>query len=394
MLLLGTGLVGMGARRWRNRRRGDSMSRHHPYVGALLAGFLAIASAARATPVVPVIVSGAGAPVGIAASTDQLLYSQPYFQTASGTRVLDSVAISGGVGSYSTFAVLPDQIGNVLNVSATSAENYLAISSGLGGFTKGNVYVTAVVGGANVVLSEPTGTTFATLPAGFASGTNRAGIAFDGTGTFNGALIVTGSTGVLGYGSSGNLLFEYTNPLPGTYIEAGAVAPLSYAACPGCLFLVATSSAGGNGSILRVSPGTPSGASMSLFSAGPSNPEGIQFVTANSLANTFDGFSYFVTGFADTPGDADTSTTGAILAYSAAQLVPYEGDFLIPDATTGNIFAFSGANTSTLFSATGDQLEGSTMVIPGEATPVPEPGTLMLTALGLGSVARQYRRRR
>jgi hypothetical protein len=331
-------------------------------------------------------ITGAGAPVGVGATTTELLYTQPILQTSSGTRVVESVTISGGVGTFSTFSVLPDQIGSISSPATTSSENYLAISPGLGGFTPGAVYVSAVVNSQNVIVSVPGNTVFATLPSGSAP-TNQVGVTFDSVGTFGNALIVTTSAGVFGYNSAGILLFSYPSPLPaGTAgaVESATVAPLTFSACPGCLLIVVSSASGsGAGFIFSVFPGTPSGTPWTLVSAAaPAGPEGISFVSPSP--NTFDGYAYFATGFTNTLGENYTSSNGVLLAFTAAQLASITGQFLIPDEATGNIYAWNGISF-TVFSATGYQLEGGTIVGPGSAAPVPEPATLAL--LGLGSTA-------
>jgi hypothetical protein len=148
------------------------------------------------------------------------------------------------------------------------------------------------------------------------------------------------------------------------------VAPLSYAPCPGCLFLAVGSNFQGPGAIYTVKPGTPSGTSPSFFATAPNEPENIVFVPSPAVANscTYQGQAYFAAAFAKNLSDNIISAGGAILGWTPAQLAPYAGKFLVPDEITGTIFAYAGPNTllqppnRTVFSETGFQLEGATTV--------------------------------
>jgi hypothetical protein len=201
----------------------------------------------------------------------------------------------------------------------------------------------------------------------------HAGITFDTIGTFGNALIVTLQGSVEGYNAAAAATFTYNIPSGSQYsLEGAAVAPLSYAACPGCLFVTATLASNinnpnptGQGVIYYVHPGTPSGSFLLPWSSTPgSEPEGLVFVGTN-LSCGLTGpnstqYSYFVSGYA-TDHDNPTTTTGKILAYTPVQLNPYEGQILVPDEG-GVISAFSAPNTYTTFSSTAYQLEGSTIV--------------------------------
>jgi len=324
----------------------------------LLLNIAAAGACVAATPTIfSTLPNGAG-PVGLAATTTQVLYSHPFCQTVTGTRTINTLA-------GTLYATLPDQFAGT-NLFRTCAENYFAISPGLGGFPAGTVYVSAVIGqtasnpasGTNVILREPGNTVFATLPAGFAP-VNHAYVSFDTIGTFGFAMIVTGESGVLGYNSAGALVFSMTNPLPNVYaLEGATVAPLSYGACPGCLFVVAAGLNGAPGAILVAAAGSTT---LTVWSTNvPNEPESIQFVPNQPCS--FNGYSYFVSGFNTPPGVGPTSTTGAILAFTPADLAPYAGQFLVPDEASGIIYAYSGPNTRTVFSNTGYQLEGAQIV--------------------------------
>jgi len=302
-------------------------------------------------------------PVGIAATTSQVLFSRPFCQTTAGTRVIDQL-----FPSVSTVFTLPDQLLVGTDFDHTCAENYFAIAQGTGGFAAGSIYAFVVVGGNRTIVKEPGNVTFTTLPPGF-SNTNHTFVAFDTVGAFAFNLLVTGQTAVRGYDPSANLQFFYTNPLVGTYaLEGATVAPLTFAPCPGCLMVTATGNP--NGAILFATPGQASGTALKIWTTNaPQEPESLVFVPSHFC--TVNGYSYFVSGFSNVPGANPISTDGAILAYTPAQLAPYSGQFLVPDEVTGNIWAYSGPNTRTLFSATGYQLEGSTIVSCGPGTGCP-----------------------
>jgi hypothetical protein len=331
--------------------------------------FVAVAFQAQAATAVPAIIpvpstgnSGA-APNGIAVSTSGLFFTQPYCAGQQHRGVYQA-----NIASSTSTQVYP------LAEQGVCAENYLAVSTGLGGFTAGDTYATGV---------SPTDSTKAAV---FKNGSlfinsiaapfNHAGITFDTTGTFGFNLIVTAFGSVMGYNSSGTPTFTYTGP-SGYVLEGATVAPLTYALCPGCLFVTAelatnvgTSTPTGNGAIYYITPGTPSGSPLLFWSLTPGpEPEGIVFVGFNQSSScAVGGYNYFVSGYATGTGQIDNpnSTSGAILGYTAAQLAPFIGQFLVPNegsiGSPGVISAFSGPGVSTTFSTTAYQLEGSTIV--------------------------------
>ena len=215
---------------------------------------------------------------------------------------------------------------------------------------------------------------------------HQTGVSFDEVGTFGGALLISADTMLFGYSSSGTVLFTYTLPaaFSSTYVLQGAtVAPLTYTACAGCLFVTAMPSSNinavpaGNGEIFVVQPGTASPGTLTPFltTTGIPEPESIQFVTNNALACTIGtgGFSYFVSGTAtDNQFGNPFSTTGAILAWTSTQLSPYVGHFLVEDeqltgggrgaiyvdGSLGSVFSDTTTSTNTA----GFQLEDSAII--------------------------------
>src|SRR5207248_1067253 len=59
----------------------------------------------------------------------------------------------------------------------------------------------------------------------------------------------------------------------------------------------------GPGAIFYVNPGMPSGTPVSLFALTPGiiEPEGLQFVTSNSLSCSYNGYIYFVSSYSSGP---------------------------------------------------------------------------------------------
>ena len=315
--------------------------------------------------------NGAG-PNGIAATTSELLFTQP-FCPGQQTRGIYQENLAAGT---STLLFPMPVTGPCVGAGTQGAENYLAISLGLGGFTAGDTFVTGVstTNSTNDEVFKNGSTKFIDSIPG---SKNHTGITFDTAGTFGFNLIVTAQGSVTGYDSTGTATFTFPAPA-NDILEGATVAPLTYVPCPGCLFVTAVTATDvdgepvGNGAILFVLPGTPSGAAMNLFSSTPgAEPEGLVFV-GNNLSCTLAGpkgvaYSYFVSGYATAADEDDLqSTTGAILAFTPGQLGPFAGQLLVPDEGVppngGTISAFSGPGVFTTFSKTGYQLEGSTII--------------------------------
>jgi hypothetical protein len=214
---------------------------------------------------------------------------------------------------------------------------------------------------------------------------HQTALAFDTVGSFSGALIVTHDTTVSLYNSTGALLATFTGPAT-MVLQASTVAPLSYAACPGCIFVTAMPSGNinnasptGNGEILTVSPSASNGSAAQLFATttGIPEPESIHFLTANSISCSVGGFSYFATGYATDSQFNTVSTTGAILAWTPAQLAPFVGHYLVQNEESGTaanpvhgvIYVDAGLGTQSVFSdsttasnAIGYQLEDTAII--------------------------------
>ena len=312
------------------------------------------AGIAQNTPVVITPSSGSIAPNGIGVTPAELLFSQPFCQTGGQARgVYAATNLTAGVPWTASVVfnfALPE-----INPTCTNnagAENYLFISPGLGGFPAGSVYATAPIDASHdAVYKDGSLSPFINnIPD---SNPGHAGITFDTVGTFGNALIVTTPSAVTGYNSSGVL--QFTIPAPANvFLETATVAPVTNTACSGCLYVTSTNQ-NTNGTIYSVIPG---GSTFTKVVDTPGiEPEGILFVPplACKLAGT--DFSYFVSAYA-AGSDIDTpkgTSSGALLAYTSAQISALAGQALIPfegnKTTPGSIWSFNSAtNTFAPFS--------------------------------------------
>jgi hypothetical protein len=359
---------------------------------ACAATVAALTASAQQTPtIIPVPSagnSGAG-PNGISVTASELLFTQPF---CPGSQVRGTYKVTIATPIANSTSTLLDSIPE--NFSCPGSENYLTISTGLGGFIAGDRYVT----GAST--TNPTNEAvykngLLLFIDGIPASNHHAGITFNTAGTFGFDLIVTGEGSVTGYNPVATPQFQYPAPM-GYVLEGATVAPLTYSPCPGCLFITGELSSNVNngnpsgfGAIFFVTPGTPSGSMVTKLADTPGpEPEGLVFVGNNlscSLAGPNGvGYSYFVSGYG-TGADIDNthSTSGAILAYTPAQLATVAGQFLVPDEGSlaggpGKISAFSAASgTFSPFSTTAYQLEGSTILEcpTGPVCVIPPSGT-------------------
>lgn len=327
-----------------------------PLSKSLIVSVAASAAAfAQLQPVAPNSITPEPAPIGISATSNAVLFSQPYcdgVQPTTGQNIVRGVYY---LNATTPLVQLP---------SSTCTENYFAASSGFGGFSAGKLYIAGVYNNTPVIFEAPASggsySIFAPLPVA-GSSTPHTALTFDTSGTFGFDLIATGINGIQGYNSSGQITFTYPNPDQGNaYLEAATVAPLTYSQCPGCLFITAEPLNGQAGAIYVIHPGAPSGTVPTFFASAPHEPEGIVFVPASSCS--YNGDTYFVSAYSNTPGNPLYSSGGAVLGYTAQQLSSYAGQFLVPDEATGIIYAYNGT-TSTVFSRTGYQLEASTAAV-------------------------------
>src|SRR5579864_5665425 len=326
------------------------------------------------------------APNGVAATPSTIFFTQP-FTGGLQPRAVYSITTGGVVTSVSA---IPDP------AVATGAENGIAIAPGIGsGFAAGDMLVSgvSVANNANDAIYK-NGVLFIDGISAAVS-KHQTALAFDRVGTFGGALIVTADTTVLLYNSAGALLSHYTGPV-GFALQASTVAPLTYAACPGCIFVTAmpagnidNAKPSGDGQILIVSPGAANGSAAVLFATttGIPEPESIQFVTPNSLSCSVGGFNLFASGYATDSQFNSVSTDGAILAWTTAQLTPFLGHYLVQNEEFsgplhGDIYVDAGlpgqavfSDSTTAANAVGYQLEDTAVILCPIAAPTGCPAT-------------------
>jgi hypothetical protein len=348
------------------------------FVFALVSGLTIITASGQNAPVVisPTSASAPNgiAPNGIGVTTNELLFSQPYCQTANQDRGIYSLTNLAGSGLTRSGTVS----GTIrLLETGNCAENYFIISTGSGGFTAGAVYSTGWNATNSSAAVYKNGALFIDNIDNSSASSGHAGITFDTIGTFHSALIVTTPSTVIGFDKSGNRLFSYPPP-SGYLFESATVAPISNVSCPGCLYLTAES-VQGPGAIYVIEPVTPSGTPPTLLTTTPNaEPENILFV--DPLLCTLNGteFAYFVSAYAaGNQISQSPSTSGALLAFTAAQLAPFAGQFLVP-FENGTIYAFNGTSGFTPFSTnlTNYQLEGASLVQSGGYGAPRNPGYL------------------
>jgi hypothetical protein len=292
--------------------------------GCLLFGTL---SALAQQPTIITTTAGGGmAPNGVGVTTNELLFSQPYCDGVQPRGVYQAVQPFGGASPVLTatmterFSLPAQSFTTCGNAAQQSAENYFAISPGLGGFPVNSVYATSPNSATtDAVLKD--GAPFISSIADSAPG--HAGITFDSVGTFGNALIVTTPTAIYGFNSAGTQIFNYTTALlSSTEFESASVAPNSNSACPGCLYITGDLP-NGPGAIYVIHPGAPNGTVPTLIATlpgtAPSEPEGIQFITPAVCSLNGTNYSYFVSGYSTVIDDGH-STSGALLAYTQAQI--------------------------------------------------------------------------
>ena len=315
------------------------------------------------------------APNGIAASSSTgVVFTQPFHSATPPNQVRGVYSEDVNLGTATFLTSLP--------TNGVTAESDLAISP------TGDIFANAASATPGKDDIYKNGVLFISgVPAAISK--NQTGLSIDTVGTFGGALLVSADQTLTGYNpSSGSSLFSYSLPaLYSSYVlQASDVAPLSYSACPGCLFVTAMPSANidnpspvGAGAIFTVAPNTPSPGFLTFFvSTGAiAEPESIHFVPANGVSCTLgkNGYAYFASGYATgAQQNNPDSTSGAILAWTPSQLP--NGQFLIENEETappglGTIFSYDGKSFN-LFSVTQYQLEDTAILrCPTCETPLP-----------------------
>jgi len=253
-------------------------------------------------------------PIGVAATQNEVLVSQPYCVNDGQTGPISpsrwqilkfDPSVNPGPGNTgSLFAALPSNPdygpAGTPGILSNCEETYLAIASGLaGGFPSGNVYATQ---GGHIYEFNSAGTllrTLALIPSLEVPFAHTA-LVFDTVGTFGNKLIVVGTDSsnfgeiwTVDFSGNATKIFTLTGPQGGPACNGGdapcfetsEVAPLSGpigSAFPGSLFLPLTALSGIAADIGALSPSlafsTPGGVPV---------PETIHFVPSASPACTF-----------------------------------------------------------------------------------------------------------
>lgn len=219
-------------------------------------------------------------PIGIAAdATPRVLVSAPYCESQGAAQVpaVQRAIYNVVSGAAVKYVALPSS-NTVLGEDCV--EVYLTISSGLAGFTAGDVFATF---GNQVLQIHGTNapTVFATSIPGAA---DHAGITFDRAGTFGYNLVVTGEDGTINIINHLGAIVQTLSPtllppviFPVVALEGPQVAPLSFGKYGGYLWLMGEASQ----KIYAVSPVDHSTVELPTAfptTTPPNSPESIQFV--------------------------------------------------------------------------------------------------------------------
>lgn len=313
---------------------------------ASIAPVLASSPPYSATPFAPV-----SSPIGVAATTTQVLVTSGYFPNAfgQGGETIDSLASSGtytSVGTVPAATAAADCAAFYSALGSDNVEAYLAVSPGLGGFAAGNLYVTdgpciwQYTPNSSGGFNSPT--LFTTVPqiASQQPSDNpelAVGITFDTVGTYGYDMILTSVDGsIYTVNSSGGVTQltqpgSLTNAPLGTYIEGPAVAPLSFMPYGGDLIVASETSPG---TVYAYNPSSLSGAMAGtefVPIASVPSAENVQVVPASVCSFGSSGDAWF----------SATYGQGQVSALPAADLSPYAGDLIInseypADTTAGS----------------------------------------------------------
>ena len=354
---------------------------------ALLATILAGALTA-ATPVA--LTTNQHGTVGVAASTSQLLFTQPFCPTAGVQRGVYSVD-SAGVSTL--YALIPQ-----LSGSETCTENYIALATtknATAGFVAGTAYVT----NGNAILVVPPGGGAATpmtiTGAALSDTGGHSSVGFDQNGAFGFNLFYTSSEGVWKITSAGVSTKLANGIAPGTevFIESPSVAPSNFGAHANQLFVTVEDDTGFAGMGTNAGVYYFNGSALVKFvgTSGTQAPESIQFVPATqkevcSLTVKGAAYSGFLSVYSQATVGQQTSADSVIDGFSTADIVSaglgnaivsfeyangatYNGT---PVALADDMRVMNSGGTLSFFANVLSQLEGFNLITC--AVPPPPPG--------------------
>ena len=298
-------------------------------------------------------------PIGVAYSStaNKLLFSQP-FNGKTNRRVMGVT----DAGVSSVFGTLPDRVTAPIPLHADAWEDYIAVSPGLGGFTKGAVFVTQ---GQNIVQIAPTGGAaafFINIP-GLTD--THTGIAFDDAGTFGYQMILTGQNGNI-YAVTAAGVATLLASTAGfsqqsqVAVENGQVAPLSWGLYGGWFIVGAED----NNKVFAVNPvGTPGMHQVIVLAANYPAPETVRFIPTSPVNWGVSGGIFFdIIYSGPTTKVIKFPASDFGLSIQGQALIPHEDDGIIQVMNAFSSPAPATAPTLFPFASNLGQQEGSTFV--------------------------------
>jgi hypothetical protein len=251
-----------------------------------------------------------GRPVGVAATATRLLVTQAQRSTV---KAIDST------GAVSLFATLP--------TTERSIEPYIAVSSGLGGFPPGKVYVVVRQRIWQISANGSNAKVFKKIP-GLSAGNN--GITFDTVGTFGFNMIITDRRGPVWTVTSSGLATQIVDVME--QIEGPVVAPTTFGNFGGQL-LVASEFVG---QVLAISP-----TDFSISTVGSwESAEGVDIVPPAVCEFEASGGAYFVA----------MEDENRIVKFPATDFTGLEGFALSPSELATSIGMSDGLSDFATFS--------------------------------------------
>ena len=295
---------GNEANNWLERMTtSSSLSVAPPRHAAASAGSLApMASGASAAPFGRSI-----SPVGLVETSAGLVVTRQGSAT---------IGIMDANGNERTFATLP----------VRCKECYPAVSTGLGGFAPGDVYVAA---GSHVYKVSPAGavTLFAALPG---LDSTHEMVTFDTVGTFGYAMLVSNIGGLLYSVTPSGQYTRITLSQPANF-ESGGVAPLTFGKYAGDLIVPKSGlhRYAPDGSIYAIDPT----GKVFIIAKGLPGTESIRFVPTTTC--TYGGFAYLAADEDEDSVSGYTSDAFAGLAGTAVLHAEGLSKYLVTGTATG-----------------------------------------------------------
>jgi hypothetical protein len=270
---------------------------------------------------VPSTFATLGRPVGVAATATGLLVTQAQRSTV---KAIDST------GAVTLFATLP--------TTERSIEPYIAVSSGLGGFPPGKVYVVVRQRIWQISANGSNAKVFKKI-AGLSAGNN--GITFDTVGTFGFNMIITDRRGPVWTVTSSGVATQIVDVM--AQIEGPAVAPSTFGNFGGQLLIASEFT----GNVLAIDPTT-----FTISTVGSwDSAEGVDMIPPTVCEFGASGGAYFVA----------MEDENQIVTFPALDFAGLEGQALATSELTTSIGVSDGLSDFTTFSGPigSPDLEGS-----------------------------------